>query len=43
MGDDRERRWRLALGSEDDQLPADDQRLSRALTALYGEGDADAK
>ena len=39
MSDNRERRWRLALGGEDDQLGAEDQRLSGALTALYGEGD----
>ncbi len=34
----RERRWRLALGGEDDQLSEGDQRLSGALTMLYGEG-----
>src|SRR5438477_3070423 len=39
MTDDRERRWRLALGAEDDQLAPEDQGLSAALTALYGEGD----
>ena len=39
MSDDRERRWRLALGGEDDALSKDDQRLSGALTSLYGEGD----
>lgn len=39
MTDDRERRWRLALGGEDDCLGPEDQRLSAALTALYGEGD----
>lgn len=43
MTDDRERRWRLALGGEDDALGAEDQRLSAALSALYGEGDGDAK
>ena len=43
MSDDRERRWRLALGGEDDQLSAEDQRLSGALTALYGEGDDEKK
>ena len=43
MNDDRERRWRLALGGEDDGLSAEDQRLSAALTALYGEGDGDQK
>ena len=35
----RERRWRLALGGEDDQLSADDQRLSEALSMLYGDGE----
>jgi Mg-chelatase subunit ChlD len=38
MSEERERRWRLALGGEDENLGADDQRLSAALTALYGEG-----
>lgn len=32
---ERERRWRLALGSEEEQLNEDDQRLSAALSALY--------
>ena len=41
MSEDRERRWRLALGGEDEVLGAEDQRLSGALTALYGEGDGD--
>lgn len=36
--DRRERRWRLALGGEDEQLSDGDQRLSAALTMLYGEG-----
>jgi hypothetical protein len=36
---ERERRWRLALGGEDDELAADDAQLSAALTMLYGEGD----
>src|SRR5262249_10833612 len=35
---ERERRWRLALGAGDDQLAPEDQQLSGALTALYGEG-----
>ena len=39
MTDDRERRWRLALGGEDEALRPEDQSLSAALTALYGEGD----
>lgn len=34
--DARERRWRLAIGGEDEHLPAPDQRLSAALTMLYG-------
>ena len=37
----RERRWRLAVGGEDDQLPQGDQRLSAALSALYGDPDED--
>ncbi|PVM83447.1 VWA domain-containing protein [Caulobacter endophyticus] len=37
---ERERRWRLAVGGEDEALQqGDDQRLSNALTMLYGEGD----
>ena len=43
MSEDRERRWRLALGSEDELLEPADQRLSGALGALYGEGDDDQK
>jgi Mg-chelatase subunit ChlD len=43
MNDERQRRWRLALGGEDDALSKDDQRLSGALTALYGEGDSEEK
>ena len=43
MSEDRDRRWRLALGGEDEGLSPADQRLSGALTALYGEGDADQK
>ncbi|NGM48319.1 VWA domain-containing protein [Caulobacter sp. 602-2] len=40
MNEERERRWRLAVGGEDEALPAgDDQRLSSALTMLYGEGE----
>lgn len=35
---ERERRWRLVVGGDDAALGADDQRLSAALTALYGEG-----
>jgi hypothetical protein len=41
MNEERERRWRLAVGGEDQALAAeDDQRLSRALSMLYGEGEA---
>ena len=32
---ERERRWRLAVGGEEDQLPERDQRMSAALSALY--------
>lgn len=32
----RERRWRLAIGGEDEQLTDGDQRLSAALNMLYG-------
>ncbi|MEM7721980.1 MAG: VWA domain-containing protein [Pseudomonadota bacterium] len=35
--EERERRWRLAVGGEDEQLPTGDQRLSAALSALYVE------
>lgn len=37
--DTRERRWRLAVGGEEDQLPEGDRRLSAALTMLYGDGE----
>jgi Mg-chelatase subunit ChlD len=43
MSEDRDRRWRLALGGEDEALSQADQRISAALTALYGEGDAENK
>jgi Mg-chelatase subunit ChlD len=39
MSEERERRWRLALGGEDDALDKDDQRLSGALSALYASND----
>lgn len=41
MTDDRERRWRLAVGIEEDQMTAADQRVSAALSALY-DGDSAA-
>jgi len=42
--EERERRWRLAVGGEDEELPAGDQRLSAALSALYqGPEDPDGK
>ncbi|MEM7497475.1 MAG: VWA domain-containing protein [Pseudomonadota bacterium] len=41
--DDRARRWRLALGGDDEALSGDDQRLSAALTALYNPDDAGTK
>jgi Mg-chelatase subunit ChlD len=43
MSETSERRWRLALGGEDEQLAPADQRLSAAMTALYGEGDGEAQ
>lgn len=41
--EERERRWRLAVGGESDALSESDQRLSQALTALYGSGDTDTR
>ncbi|MEM8740348.1 MAG: VWA domain-containing protein [Pseudomonadota bacterium] len=41
--DERNRRWRLALGGDDAALSESDQRLSAALTALYTVDDADGK
>ena len=40
---ERERRWALALGVDEDQpfLSDTDQRMSAALSALYGEGSED--
>ena len=35
MTEERERRWRLALGGDDGGLSPQDQRLSAALSALY--------
>jgi hypothetical protein len=37
MNEERERRWRMAIGGEDEALTSDDGRLSAALSALYGE------
>ncbi|RWE04164.1 MAG: hypothetical protein EOS61_26315, partial [Mesorhizobium sp.] len=40
----RERRWRLAIGADDEvssALSAEDRRLSAALDALYGDGSGD--
>lgn len=39
METDAARRWRLALGGEDQLLNAQDQRLSQALGALYEHGE----
>ena len=42
--DNRERRWRLAIGADDESssaLSAEDRRLSAALDALYGDGSGD--
>ena len=41
--DERDRRWRLALGGDDEQLSGDDQRLSAALTALYNPDDGNKR
>jgi Mg-chelatase subunit ChlD len=41
---ERERRWRLALGDDDDNGLSDrDRRMNGALTALYGTGEDDGK
>ena len=42
---EKERRWRLVLGSDDQDsgLSEQDQRLSQALSALYGNGDSNPK
>jgi len=42
---ERERRWRLAVGVDEEQtspLSAEDQRIAAALSALYGAGDDSA-
>jgi uncharacterized protein with von Willebrand factor type A (vWA) domain len=39
---ERERRWRLAVGADDEQasmLSAEDRRVAAALNALYGDGE----
>jgi hypothetical protein len=38
-GDERIRRWHLALGDDDDALGDRDRRMSAALSALYGSGE----
>lgn len=38
MDEERDRRWRLAIGGDDDQLSETDQQLSGALSKLYGDG-----
>ncbi|MDR1647048.1 MAG: hypothetical protein LBR88_03300, partial [Zoogloeaceae bacterium] len=40
---ERERRWRLAVGAEEAALGETDRGLSAALTALYGDGEAEKK
>ena len=35
----RERRWRLTLDANEDALSTRDRQLSKALTALYGDGE----
>ena len=39
---ERERRWRLAVGGDDQSLSKSDRRLSEALSALYGDGTGQA-
>jgi hypothetical protein len=39
MDEERDRRWRLAIGGDDAPLSEADQGLSAALTKLYGEGE----
>jgi len=39
----QERRWSLAIGVDEDQMEPADRKLSGALTALYGGGDAKGK
>lgn len=40
---ERGRRWRLAVGGDDEALPAGDRRLSAALSALYKEPEEEGK
>src|SRR5262245_31977878 len=43
---ERERRWRLAVGADDQQasmLSAEDRQVSAALNALYGDGEDKGK
>ena len=37
---EHERRWRLMLGVDEDDLSASDAKLSRALSALYSQGES---
>lgn len=37
--EEQQRRWRLALGCEEEQLGSDDKKMSKALTSLYGNSD----
>ncbi|TIR22454.1 MAG: VWA domain-containing protein [Mesorhizobium sp.] len=44
IADNRERRWRLAIGADEESssaLSAEDRKLSAALDALYGDGSGD--
>lgn len=43
MSDERNRRWTLALGVDDNGLSDTDTRMSDALSALYGDGESDKK
>ena len=43
QNDERERRWRLAIGTEPDQLNTTDRKVSIALDALYGDGSSGNK
>jgi hypothetical protein len=46
MSEDRDRRWTLALGVDEDDsrtLSDSDRRMALALSALYGDGDDSAK